>query len=316
MQAYIARRLLSALFGIFGLSILAFLLLRVAPGDAAVMILGEDVSAQPERLRDLREQLGLEKPIFLQYTDWLGAVARGDLGTSLFSGRSITDELANRMPISLELTLLSMALGLLISMPIGIFAAVYPESLGDQVLRFFSMIGLAVPNFWLGTMVMVFGARWFGWIPPIGYTSIFGDPVRNFQQFIIPSIIVATSVAASQTRLMRSTMLEVLGNDFIRTARAKGLRERSVVTRHALKNAMIPVLTLFGSQFGQIITGIVIIENIFNLPGLGRFILESIGKRDYPMVQGIILLIGIWVVLLNLATDLAYGWFDPRIRYR
>jgi peptide/nickel transport system permease protein len=316
MQAYIARRLLSALFGVFGLSILVFLLLRVAPGDAAVMLLGEDVSAQPERLRELRERLGLEKSIPLQYADWLGNVFRGDLGTSLFSGRNITEELANRLPISLELTLMSMALGLLISMPIGIFAAVYPESLADHILRFLSMIGLAVPNFWLGTMVMVFGARWFGWIPPVGYTSIFTDPVRNLEQFIIPSIIVATSVAASQTRLMRSTMLEVLSNDYIRTARAKGLRERSVVTRHALKNAMIPVLTLFGSQFGQIITGIVIIENIFNLPGLGRFILESIGKRDYPMVQGIILLIGIWVVLLNLLTDLAYGWFDPRIRYR
>jgi peptide/nickel transport system permease protein len=316
MQAYIARRLLSALFGIFGLSILVFLLLRVAPGDAAVMLLGEDVSAQPERLRELRERLGLERPIPLQYADWLANVFRGDLGTSLFSGRNITEELANRLPISLELTLMSMALGLLISMPIGIFAAIYPESLADHILRFLSMIGLAVPNFWLGTMVMVFGARWFGWIPPVGYTSIVTDPVRNLEQFIIPSIIVATSVAASQTRLMRSTMLEVLSNDYIRTARAKGLRERSVVIRHALKNAMIPVLTLFGSQFGQIITGIVIIENIFNLPGLGRFILESIGKRDYPMVQGIILLIGIWVVLLNLLTDLAYGWFDPRIRYR
>jgi peptide/nickel transport system permease protein len=316
MQAYIARRLLSALFGIFGLSILVFLLLRVAPGDAAVMLLGEDVSAQPERLRELRERLGLEKPIPLQYADWLADVARGDLGTSLFSGRSITEELANRLPISLELTLLSMAIGLLISMPIGIFAASYPESPADHLLRFLSVIGLAVPNFWLGTMVMVFGARWFGWIPPVGYTSIVSDPLRNLEQFIIPSIIVATAVAASQVRLMRSTMLEVLGNDYIRTARAKGLRERSVITRHALKNAMIPVLTLFGSQFGRIITGIVIIENIFNLPGLGRFILDSIGKRDYPMVQGIILLIGIWVVLLNLVTDLAYGWFDPRIRYQ
>jgi peptide/nickel transport system permease protein len=316
MQAYIARRLISAVVGIIGLSILVFLLLRVAPGDAAVMLLGEDVSAKPERLQELRNQLGMNKPVPLQYANWLRDLARGDLGTSLFSGRDITEELANRLPISLELTLLAMVIGLVISMPIGIFAAAFPESIPDQVLRFLSVIGLAVPNFWLGTMVIVFGARWFNWIPPVGYTSIFSDPVRNLQQFIIPSIIVAIAVAASQVRLMRSTMLEVLGNDYIRTARAKGLRERAVITRHALRNAMIPVLTLFASQFGRIITGIVIIENIFNLPGLGRFILDSINKRDYPMVQGIILLIGVWVVLLNLLTDLAYGWFDPRIRYQ
>jgi peptide/nickel transport system permease protein len=316
MQAYIARRLLSAVVALIGLSMLVFLLLRVAPGDAAVMLLGEDVSAKPERLRELREQLGLEKPIPLQYTDWLADMARGDLGTSLFSGRKITGELANRLPISLELTILAMAIGLVISMPIGIFAAAFPESIPDHVLRFLSMIGLAVPNFWLATMVMVFGARWFGWIPPVGYTSFVSDPMRNLEQFIIPSLIIAVAVAASQVRLMRSTMLEVLGNDYIRTARAKGLRERTVITRHALKNAMIPVLTLFSSQFGRIITGIVIIENIFNLPGLGRFILDSINKRDYPMVQGIILLIGVWVVLLNLLTDLMYGWFDPRIRYQ
>jgi len=316
MQAYIARRLLSALIGTIGLSILIFLLLRVAPGDAAVMLLGEDVSAKPERLQELRAQLGLDKSIPLQYADWLRDLARGDLGTSLFSGRAITNELANRLPISLELTLIAMGLSLLISLPIGIFAAMYPESLADQGLRFLSVIGLAVPNFWMGTMVMVFGARLFNWIPPVGYSSIWSDPGRNLEQFIIPSLIVATAVAASQVRLMRSTMLEVLGNDYIRTARAKGLRERAVVSRHALKNAMIPVLTLFASQFGRIITGIVIIENIFNLPGLGRFILESISKRDYPMVQGIILLIGVWVVLLNLLTDLMYGWFDPRIRYK
>ncbi|MGD9894434.1 MAG: ABC transporter permease, partial [Dehalococcoidia bacterium] len=267
-------------------------------------------------LRELRTQLGLERPLPVKYASWVGDVLRGDLGTSLFSGRKITDELANRLPVTLELTIIAMAISLIVSLPVGIYAASRPESIGDHALRFTSMIGLAVPHIWLGTMVMVFGARWFGWIPPVGYSSIFSDPMRNLEQFIVPSLIIASSVAAQQVRLMRSTMLEVLTNDYIRTARAKGLRERIVISRHALKNAMIPVLTLFSSQFGRIITGVVITENIFNLPGLGRFILDSIGKRDYPMAQGIILLIGIWVVLLNLLTDLAYGWFDPRIRYR
>lgn len=316
MQAYIVRRLLTAAVGLVGLSILIFLLLRVAPGDAAVMLLGEDVSAKPERLAELRRQLGVDRPIPIQYASWLRDLVGGDLGTSLFSGRKITEELANRLPVSLELTILSMSLGLFISLPIGVYAATSPESVPDQILRLLSVIGLAIPNFWLGTIVMVFGARWFGWIPPVGYTSVFDDPLRNLEQFLVPSVIIATAVAASQVRLMRSTMLEVLGNDYIRTARAKGLKERVVVSRHALKNAMIPVLTLFAAQFGAVITGIVIIENIFNLPGIGRFVLDSINQRDYPMVQGIILLIGTWVVLLNLATDLAYGWFDPRIRYR
>lgn len=316
MQTYIARRLMTAVIGTIGLSILVFGLLRVAPGDAAVMLLGEDVSANPQRLHDLRAQLGLERPLVIQYLSWAGDLGRGNLGTSLFTGHKITDELANRLPVTIELALISMLLSLVISLPVGIYAASRPESIGDHALRFTSLIGLAVPNFWLGTMVMVFGARWFGWIPPVGYSSFLSDPSRNLQQFIVPSVIIATSVAASQVRLMRSTMLEVLGNDYIRTARAKGLHEGQVIARHALKNAMIPVLTLFSAQFGRIITGIVVIENIFNLPGLGRFVLDSISKRDYPMVQGIILVIGVWVVLLNLLTDLAYGWFDPRIRYR
>lgn len=316
MQAYIVRRLISAAIGMIGLSILVFLLLRVAPGDAAVMLLGEDVSADPARLRELREQLGLERPVPIQYAAWVGDLFRGDLGTSLFTGRKITEELANRLPVTLELTVISMTLSLLISLPVGVFAASRPESIPDQVLRFASMIGLAVPSFWLGTMVLVFGAREFGWIPPVGYSSFLSDPARNLQQFIVPSLIIAASISASQVRLMRSAMLEVLGNDYIRTARAKGLRERMVISRHALKNAMIPVLTLFATQFGYLINGIVIIETIFNLPGLGRFILDSIGKRDYPMVQGIILLLGVTIVLVNLLTDLAYGWLDPRIRYR
>jgi peptide/nickel transport system permease protein len=316
MQAYIIRRLMVAMVGIIGLSMLVFLLLRVAPGDAAVIYLGEDVSAQPERLAELRRHLGVDRPIPVQYASWVGDLMRGDLGTSLFTGRSINTELRNRVPISAELAILAMGMSLLISIPIGVFAASRPDTLQDQGLRFLSVIGLAIPNIWLGTMVMVFGARWFNWIPPVGYTSFFDDPRRNLAQFIVPSLVIATSIAAAQTRLMRSAMLEVLGNDYIRTARAKGLRERVVVIRHGLKNAMIPVLTLFANQFGAIITGVVIVETIFNLPGLGRFILESINKRDYPMAQGIILLIGVWVVLLNLLTDLAYGWFDPRIRYR
>ncbi|HWO93469.1 MAG TPA: ABC transporter permease [Dehalococcoidia bacterium] len=315
MRTYIVRRIVLAALVLLGLSVLVFILLRAVPGDAASMILGTDVSADAEQRERLRDELGLNDPLPVQYFRWLGDFLQGDLGESLFTGRSVWSEIQDRVPVTVELGLWAIFFAIVVAIPLGVLSAIRQDSALDQGLRFVSILGLAIPNFWLGTMVVVFGSRWFGWIPPVGYTPIEEDPIRNLEQFVLPGAIIGLAFAASLMRISRSSMLEVLREDFVRTAWAKGLRERTVVVRHVMRNALIPVVTVFSIQLGVVVTGTVIIENIFNLPGMGRLMLDAIARRDYPLVQGIAMLIGTVIVAVNLVTDLIYAWLDPRIRY-
>lgn len=314
MQRYIAQRILLGAISILGLTIVVFVFLRAIPGDTAVLILGPDSAASEEDVRRLREELGLDDPLPVQYLRWLGNIVQADLGKSLFTGRSVTDEVSNRVETTLELAALALIVSLVVGVTTGTASALWRGTIQEQFIRFFSLMGLAIPNFWLGTMVVVYSAKWFGWIPPVQHTSIFSDPSRNLQQFMIPAAVVGLSLAASLARLSRSAVLEVLREDYIRTARAKGLHSRAVLFRHTLRGSLIPIISLFAIQVGAVVAGTVVIENVFNLPGMGRLLLDSIGRKDYPVVQGIVLLYGTFIVLVNIITDIAYGFLDPRIR--
>lgn len=314
MSTYIARRLLLSLVSLFGLTVLVFIFLRAVPGDTAVLVLGADAASSPEQVAELRHRLHLDDPLPVQYGRWIGGVVRGDLGSSLFTHRPVWQEIRDRIATTFELALLALTCSLAVGVTAGTAAAVRQERAGDQAIRFFSILGLAMPNFWLGTMVIVFGARWFNWIPPVQYVEIWRDPARNLQMFVVPALVVGLALAASLSRMARSAVLEVAREDYVRTARAKGLPGRAVLLRHTLRTAMIPILTLFGVQVGAVVAGTVVIENVFNLPGLGRLILDSISRKDFPLVQGIVLLYGTFIVLANLTTDLLYGVVDPRIR--
>jgi len=315
MQRYLAQRLILAFVSLIGLSIIVFVLLRAIPGDAAAILAGDESSMTSMEIDELRTELGLNRPLVVQYLDWAGHLATGDLGASLFTNRPVMESIIKRLPVSVELGMMAVIFAVMIAGPLGILAALRQEGLADQVLRFISILFLALPNFWLGTMVIVFSARWFGWIPPVGYSSFIDDPLRNLQQFLLPAVILGTSLAASLMRMMRSSLLEVMREDYVRTARAKGLSESRTVLRHMLQNAMIPVITVFGLQVGVIIGGTVIIESIFNLPGMGRLVIDTINRRDYPMVQGLIMAFGVSTLIINLLTDLSYAWLDPRISY-
>lgn len=313
MYRYLMSRLMLLLISLFGLTILVFVLLRVVPGNVAVFIAGPDASVA--QVEQLRAELGLDDALPVQYARWLAKVVQGDLGRSLFTHETIAHALQLRLPVTFQLGGLSLVLAVLLSFPAGIISAVKADSWTDQSLRLLTIVGLAIPHFWLATMTIVLGARWFNWIPPIGYVSLFDDPWRNFQQFALPTIILGTGLAASLARMMRSSMLEVVHEDYIRTARAKGLDTYTIIRRHMLKNALIPVVTLFGIQAGTVVGGTVILESIFNLPGMGRLVIEAINRRDYPIVQGVVLAFGTFVLVVNLLTDVIYTWLDPRISY-
>ena len=315
MQHYIARRVVISSVSLVGLTMLVFFFLRVVPGDAAVLVLGDSTSASPEQVRAVRHELGLDDPMPVQYLRWIGGVARGDLGGSLFTGRSVGNEIGNRISTTLELAAIALALALITGVSVGTFSAVRQERMSDQVARFVSILGLAVPNFWLGTMVIVFGASWFGWIPPVRHVELWEDPSTNLQQFVVPALVVGLALAASLSRMTRSAVLEVLREDYIRTARAKGLSPRVVLLRHTLRTSLIPVVTLFGVQVGAVVAGSVVIENVFTLPGMGRLLLDSISRKDYPIVQGIVLLYGVFILVANFGIDILYGVLDPRIRH-
>lgn len=314
MTAYVVRRVGFSLLVLFGVSLLVFAIVRFLPGDPAAFILA-DAAAKPEDLARVRTSLGLDRPFGEQYLRWLGGVLRGDLGTSIFTGRPTAQEILQRLPVTLELAFLSLGLALLIAIPAGVVSAARRDTWVDWAARLAAMIGLSVPGFWIGTLMIVGSALVFNYVPPVGYTPFGANPWRNFQQFIFPAIALGAVLAGSLTRITRSEMLEVLGRDYTRTARAKGFAEPGVIRRHALKNALIPVATLMGVQFGALIGGAVIMEEIFTLPGIGRLTLAAVVQRDYPQLQANILFMAAAYLLLNLIVDLAYGWLDPRIRY-
>ncbi len=319
MRAYIIRRLLLIFPTLFILSILVFLSVRFIPGDVIdVMQARMEVSVVGKSLdrEALEHELGLDVPVWVQYGRWMGGILlRGTLGNSLLGHWSVEEKIIGRLPVTLELGVLAILIGLVIALPVGIYSAIRQDTVADLLGRSVAIIGLATPNFWLGVMVMIYPAIWWGWAPPTEWVHFTEDPLGNLWGFLIPSLILGTASAAATMRMMRTMMLEVLRQDYVRTAWSKGLKERAVVIRHAIKNALIPVVTLIGLQLPILVGGAVIMENIFNLPGLGRLLLSALNDRDYPMVSGVNLFFATGVVLLNLLIDLIYPYLDPRVRY-
>ncbi|HLZ26301.1 MAG TPA: ABC transporter permease [Chloroflexota bacterium] len=314
MSKYVARRLALLVPTLLGVSIFVFVLVRLLPGDATTLQL-QDARATAADEAALRHQLGLDQPIYVQYVDWLGTLARGDLGHSFKSRNPVTDELSGRIPVTLELGILALVISAGIAIPVGVVSASRQDTWADYVSRSAAIGLLAIPGFWLGTLVITLPSVWWQWTPPLRYTRLFDDPVRNLLTVIVPAVILGLGLSGGLMRLIRTQMLEVLRQDFMRTAAAKGLAEHSIVLRHGLKNAFIPALTALGLQLSLLISGTVVLESIFVLPGMGRYLLESVQARDYPAIQAINLLFAVVIVLTNLVVDLAYGWLDPRVRY-
>jgi peptide/nickel transport system permease protein len=315
MARYVVGRLLWCVPVLLGASVLIFVLLRFLPGDVVDILLGPEGAATPEVRETIRRLFGLDRPIYIQYFVWLGAVVRGDLGSSLRTGEPVAQILVSRLPITIQLAVLSVLLSLVLAVPLGIVAAVKRGGVVELLARLVGLIGLSLPNFWLATMLILVASLWFGWLPSLIYVSPFSDPVENLKQMALPAVSLALALMAIVLRMTRSAMLEVLGHDYVKTARAKGLSERVVLARHALKNAMIPVVTVVGVQMGTLFGGTVVIEQIFGLPGMGWTFVNGIYQRDYPTVQGAVLMLAGTFVLVNLIVDLLYAYLDPRIRY-
>jgi peptide/nickel transport system permease protein len=313
VQSYVLRRLLIALPSLLIASLIVFTLPRLIPGDVVQLMLEE--KAYGKDLADLRAKLGLDRPIPVQYVDWVGRIARGDLGESLWTRQPVLGELARRMPVTLTLGFMAIVVAVVIGVPIGILSAVRQDGALDFFARSAAILGLSIPGFVQAIVVILLPAIWWGWTPRMGFTDLAHGPATYLLQFVLPAIILGTASAAAIMRLTRGMLLEVLRQDYVRTAWAKGLRERVVVLKHSLKNAIIPVVTVLGLQIAQIAGGSVIIESIFGLPGMGQFLLEAITQRDYPVIQGINLLIVVIIVATNLLVDLFYAVIDPRIRY-
>jgi peptide/nickel transport system permease protein len=315
VRTYVARRLLQGVLVLWLVSLLIFSLVRILPGDAVIMQLDQAAAPTPEVLARARQQLGLDRPFLEQYRTWIGAAVQGDLGRSLITRRPVTQELLKRINLTSHLAVMSVMVALLIALPVGVLSAVRQDTASDYVGRFFAVLGLSLPDFWLATVVITFLAIWFQWIPPIGFAAIWEDPVRCLSQLGIPALIIGARLAAVSMRMTRSSLLEVLRQDYIRTARAKGTRERAVIVRHALKNAFIPVITVIGQQFSVLLGGTVIVEFIFLQPGVGSLMLDAVLLRDYTLIQGAVLFFAAVIVVANLLVDLSYAWLDPRIRY-
>ncbi len=319
MRAYIIRRLLLVIPTLFLLTILVFLSVRFIPGDVIDAMLGRmqfGMSGGAIDREALEHRLGLDVPVHVQYGRWIGDILlHGSLGRSLMGGWTVEERILDRLPVTIELGLLAIVIGLVIALPVGIYSAMRQDTAADYVGRSAAIIGLVTPNFWLGIMVMIYPAIWWGWAPPMRLVPLSEDVLGNLGVFIIPSLIVGTAMSAATMRMTRTMMLEVLRQDYIRTAWSKGLRERAVVIRHAVKNALIPVVSLIGLQLPILVGGAVIMENIFNLPGLGSLMLTALNDRDYPVVSGINLFFATAVVGINLMTDVIYTYLDPRVRY-
>jgi peptide/nickel transport system permease protein len=314
MQTFIIRRLLVGVVIVFVLSVAVFLLLRIVPGDPAIRKCG--LQCTDVQIAAIREELGLNDPLVVQYWDWLSGVLTGDLGTSDVNQRPVSESIRLRLPVTLELMFLTMVMTVMIGIPFGIISAVWKNSPIDLFVRFTAVFALAVPAFWVATLVLIVPLEIWGYAPPIGeYIKFRDDPLRNLQQFLPAAVVLALGSAAGVMRLTRSSLLETMRQDYMRTARAKGLRERSVVFGHGLKNSLIPVVTVLGLQISGLLGGAIIIEQIFTLPGLGKFTFDALFAKDFEVVQTMTLYAGVTVILLNLAVDVSYAWLDPRIRY-
>jgi len=311
--AYAIRRSLLAVPTLILVSVIVFVMMRSIPGDPASLQIGDNSSR--EQVQALREQLGLDKPVYQQYFVWVSGVLRGDFGNSLRSRQPVIDDLVHAIPVSAELAVVGMVFAIIVAIPLGILAATQRGQFIDYVARVIAVAGLSIPSFILGTLVVLCLALWFGWLPPPGFTPFYKEPWTNVQQFFFPALVVGYRSSALTTRMIRSELLEVLNHDYVRTAVAKGLSGRAVVVNHALRNALIPVVTLIGTQVGTLLAGAVITETIFSLPGVGHLFIVAVSERDYTLVQVIVLFVAVVVTLCNLLVDLLYGFLDPKIRY-
>ena len=317
MGRYTVKRISLFIPTVLLMTILVFVIMRIIPGDPAISILEGDGggSYTIEDLERVRAELGTDRNLFIQYVDWIGGIMQGDFGDSFWFKSPVMTELGDRIPRTLELAVMAIVMAVLFSVPLGIMSAIKPDSWLDLGARTFTIIGIAIPNFLVAVLMILFLLAVFDWLPPLGYVELWEDPLKNLQQMIFPAIALAIYDMAFIARVTRSAMMEVLREDYMRTARSKGLSERVVLVRHGLKNAILPILTISGWQFARLFEGAVIIESIFLIPGVGRILIEAIFHRDFPMIQAVIVVIGAGVLLINLVVDLLYGWLDPRIRY-
>ncbi len=318
MQAYIIKRFLLFVPTLLMATLIVFVILRLMPGDPALMKLtGETGEADftQEQLDAMRAKLGTDRPLYVQYGSWIWGMLQLDFGMSLFYEDDVSKDLAQKVPITLELTILALLLANVVAIPLGVISAIKQDSLIDYVSRIITISGVALPNFWVGIMMIFFLVLLFDWIPPIGYVNLWEDPWTNLKQLIFPALALGFYNMAFVARITRSSMLEVYREDYIRTARSKGLAEKLVILRHALKNALLPVVTVSGYEFGRLLAGTIVIENIFLVPGMGLLLIDSIFHRDYTTVQAVIVVTTLSVLLLNLFLDIAYGWLNPRVRF-
>jgi peptide/nickel transport system permease protein len=310
---YVLKRFLYMIPTLFGISVVIFMMVRLLPGDIVAVLSGADIGNDPELVEQAREQLGLNGSYPEQYWRWISGVVQGDLGDSLRNTEPVADVLVDALPITFELVVLGLLIATVIGIPLGVLSAVKRDSKHDFAARIGGLIGVSIPNFWLATLLLLFTSRVFGWVPPLTYVPIYEDPIANLSQFILPAIAISVFTLAIVMRMVRATMLEVLGQDYVRTARAKGVRRKVVVSRHALRNALIPVVTVVGFEVGILMGGSAIVEIIFGLPGVGNTLINAIFNRDYPVVQGATMLLAFIFIFANLLVDLLYGVLDPRI---
>jgi len=316
MTAYIIQRLALFLPTLILASFLAFAVMRILPGDPAIAMLGgAEGSFTQEDLDVVREKLGTNRPIHIQYATWIRDLAKGDFNDSYFLHVPVAELMKDRFPVSTQLAVMALVLSYIVAIPLGVLSAVKQDTLIDHAAKIFTIAGVALPTFWVGILILFVLGYFFNWVPPLDYASFLENPLTNMQQLIFPAIALGYFNTAFAARLTRSTMLEVMHEDYIRTARSKGLKELSVISRHAIKNAFLPVVTIIGFQLGRLFGGAVAIEAIFVVPGVGRLLVDSVLIRDYPVVQACILMIALVVLVLNLFVDLLYGWLNPRIRY-
>jgi peptide/nickel transport system permease protein len=316
MQRYVVGRLLLMIPTLLGVAVCTFVIMRLVPGDiVALRYAGTGASVPQEIIEQERRQLGLDQPMHEQFADWMAGIARLDFGTSLWTGRDVVDEIVLRLELSVELAIIATLLAIALAVPLGVLAAVKQDTWIDYAIRVFSIGGLAMPSFWIGIVMILILLTTFGWAPPLTFTPLLQDPVQNLAQLIWPAIAVGYRYSAVAMRMTRSSVLEVMREDYIRTARAKGAREQMVVVRHALRNSLLPVVTVISLEFAFLIGGLVVTEQVFNLNGVGKLLVDAVAHRDYTLVQAIVLLLAFVFVLVNFVVDMLYVVLDPRIRY-
>jgi peptide/nickel transport system permease protein len=313
LQRYVLKRIVQAVPVFLFVTVVIFGLMHAAPGNPARIMLGP--KATESAVSALERKWGLNQPLYIQYLSWLSNVVVGDFGTSLSGGQEVSKLLAERLPVTLTLAFFSMVVSLIIAIPAGILSAVKKNTSVDYVAMIFALVGVSMPNFWLGLMLIVVFGLWLGWLPTFGYTSLFADPVKGLQQLVLPSIALGTALAAVVTRMLRSSMLDVMGEDYIQTARAKGISRRKIIRKHALRNALIPTVTVIGLQIGYLMNGSILVETVFAIPGMGRLLANGVFQRNFPVVQGTVIVIALIFIAVNLLVDLVYAYLDPQISY-